>query len=255
MSDLQAPELDTALESNAEPDYSVFGPSAAAPEVPDPTERLIDLSNWGYLLQEIRYVYRDMPAGGSTPIRRHIEAVADLIGRAVRSNAPVLPRTPQVKPVTKHFGRALDNGEATQMAPLVRALSKVGQELDWRYGYDRMPKTLERKYAYAELLGPRGPVVFTDLIVGLVLFAPATVYPQHAHAGITESYVAMSGAVSQNNAGVYRPGALIFNQPEAEHRITTQTREPTLLLYAWSGHPDTLTDDRMELPKRKRRSA
>lgn len=245
-------ELVEPLVPDAPPDYSVFGPPAAAPEVPDPTERLSDLSNWGYLLQEVRYVYRDMPAGGSTPIRRHIELVADEIGRAVRSNAAVLPRTPQSKPVSNHFGRALDNGEATEMAPLIRAVAKVAPELDWRYGYDRMPKTLERKYAYAELLGPRGPVVYTSLIVGLVLFAPATVYPQHAHSGIAESYVALSGAVAQNHAGVYRPGALIFNQPGAEHRITTQTREPTLLLYAWTGAPEVLTEDKMELPRRRR---
>ncbi|MEM6492656.1 MAG: dimethylsulfonioproprionate lyase family protein, partial [Pseudomonadota bacterium] len=205
--------VDPAAETYAPPDYSDFGPAAAETSVDAAKERLSDLSRWGYLLQEIRYVYRDMPAGGSTPIRKHVETVADEIGRAVRGNAPVRPRSPQSKPVSTHFGRALDNGEATQMAPLIRAVAKVGDELDWRHGYDRMPKTLERKYAYAELLGPRGPVVYTNLIVGLVLFAPATVYPQHAHPGITESYVALSGAVSQNHAGVYRPGALIFNQP------------------------------------------
>ena len=35
-----------------------------------------------------------------------------------------------------------------------------------------MPRGLKRKYAYAELMGPQGPVESERLILGLVLFGP-----------------------------------------------------------------------------------
>ena len=232
-----------------EPDFSAIEPNA----VVAPSERLRDVADWGYLLQEVRTLYATMPSGGSDPIRRHVREVIEHLNRAVRANPPLATRVRQDKPVTRHFGRALDNGEAGMLASAIRALTKVRKELFWQYGYDRMPKSLEQKYAYAEILGPRGPVIYDSLIIGLVLFAPKTVYPQHAHTGITESYICLSGAVSENHMGVYRPGSLILNQPGAEHRITSQNYEPALLVYAWAGAPSDLSGQEMTL-SRKRRS-
>jgi dimethylpropiothetin dethiomethylase len=71
--------------------------------------------------------------------------------------------------------------------------------------------------------------------LGLVLFAPKTTYPAHAHKDITESYICLSGATSENDAGVYVPGSMIINVPEHKHAITTSDREPALLAYAWTG--------------------
>ena len=89
-----------------------------------------------------------------------------------------------------------------------------------------MPRGLARSYGYAEIAGPRGPVVTDELIVGVVLFAPGCIYPAHAHDGIMDSYVCLSGAVSQNYQGVYAPGAMIFNPAGAKHRITESDSEP-----------------------------
>lgn len=53
----------------------------------------------------------------------------------------------------------------------------------------------------------------TDRIVlGLVLFAPATVYPQHHHQGIQESYVAVAGEWSENDVAVHPPGSLVLSE-------------------------------------------
>ena len=108
-----------------------------------------------------------------------------------------------------------------------------------------MPKGLAGKYAFAELAGPSGPVVIDDVILGLVLFAPSCTYPAHAHDGLTESYVCLSGAVSENDAGVYGPGSLIFNPPGHVHRITTASSQPSLLVYAWAGPPEKLAGQKM----------
>lgn len=237
------------------PDYSrVENPCAALPVAEAaPAPRLSDLPDWGYLIQEVRYLYTETPAGGSDLIRRHLRQVSEHLGKAVRADPPVVPGVPQVKPVTRHFGRALDRGEGTVMASPIRALAKLAGQLFWQFGYDRMPKALEQKYAYAELLGPRGPVLYDDVIIGLVLFAPHTVYPPHAHTGITESYICLSGAVSENHAGVYLPGSLILNQPQTQHRITSQEHEPALLLYAWAGARADLAGQKMAFSRQGRR--
>ena len=54
-----------------------------------------------------------------------------------------------------------------------------------------------------EMVGPRGPVVADNATLGLVLFGGGCSYPSHAHSGITESYVCLSGSVSENNYDIY----------------------------------------------------
>ncbi|WP_245947410.1 dimethylsulfonioproprionate lyase family protein [Jannaschia seohaensis] len=104
-----------------------------------------------------------------------------------------------------------------------------------------MPKALARRYAYCEVLGPKGPVPADDLILGFVLFAPKTTYPQHSHKGISESYISIAGSWSENDAAVFAPGSLILNDDGHEHRITTGDRDPCLLAYAWTGAPEALS--------------
>ena len=123
--------------------------------------------------------------------------------------------------------------------------TRFASHLVWQYGYEKIPRGLKDKYAYAELCGPSGPIVSKEVILGLVLFAPACTYPAHAHDGITESYVCLSGAVSENHQGVYAPGSLIFNPPNQRHRITVSDREPALMIYAWIGPSDQLLNQKM----------
>ena len=100
------------------------------------------------------------------------------------------------------------------------------------------------------MVGPTGPVVTDQIILGLVLFAPACTYPAHSHDGISESYICLSGSVSENDQGVYAPGSLIFNPPEHLHRITVADTQPALLLYAWHGTPEKLRNQRMVFTRR-----
>ena len=114
-----------------------------------------------------------------------------------------------------------------------------------------MPRGLENKYAYAEICSPNGPVISDDVILGVVLFAPGCVYPSHAHDGITESYICLSGSVSENHQGVYSPGSMIFNPPSHAHRITVSKKEPALLLYAWVGEQAYLKKQEMVFKRKK----
>lgn len=201
--------------------------------------------DWTYLLREYYELYRFLPSGGSDRIRTHQRAVREAINRVSRSGASLEFPEPAAKPVTTHLRRALDEGMGERHAPLIRVLSSLSDTLSWQYGYEKVPPGLARKFAYAELAGPTGPIRTHEIILGLVLFAPGCIYPAHAHDGITESYVCLSGAVSENHQGVYAPGSLIFNPPGHRHRITASDREPSLLAYAWSGPSDKLAGQKM----------
>lgn len=200
--------------------------------------RLADCPHWLYLLREFDDLYRYGSAGGSRLIRSHRKRVRDALSSIIEGDPEVWPREKLEKPVVAHLPRALDLGENGAVHAMARALSRVAEFLTWEYGYEKVPKALEKKYAYCEILGPRGPVVSNRLVLGFVLFAPRTTYPQHSHQEIEESYISIAGAWSENDAAVHAPGSLILNRPGAEHRITTADREPCLLAYAWAG-PET----------------
>jgi dimethylpropiothetin dethiomethylase len=224
---------------------------AAADPATSGAIRLANLPGWLYLLREFYEFYRFLPSGGSDKIRAHQRAVREAISRVMKANPPLNLAPPQSKPVVAHFQRALDEGRSDRLAPAIRAIDAVRGSLTWRHGYEKLPKGLERTYAYAEFAGPNGPVVTDQVILGVVLFAPGCTYPAHAHDGLTESYVCLSGAVSENHLGVWAAGSMIFNPPEHMHRITVSDREPALLAYAWIGPPEKLTDQKMTFSRTK----
>ncbi|WP_234423609.1 dimethylsulfonioproprionate lyase family protein [Tateyamaria sp. Alg231-49] len=224
---------------------------------PMATARLMDSPNWLYLLREFDALYRYGSAGGSPAIRGHRKRVRDRLSAAMAKNPDVLQTGGDSKPVIAHFPRALDLGERGAMQGMARALREVRDELTWEYGYEKLSKALAQKYAYCEVLGPKGPVRCDTLILGFVLFAPNTTYPQHSHLDIEESYISVAGAWSENNAAVFAPGSLILNRSGDEHRITTGDRDPCLLAYAWCGPEDRLASPNMKLTatRKARRNA
>ncbi|WP_238368705.1 dimethylsulfonioproprionate lyase family protein [Mesobacterium pallidum] len=209
--------------------------------------RLRDVPNWLYLLREFEALYRHGSPGGSKLIRAHRKKVRDALSRLLACDPAIAMRAPASKPVVAHMSRALDMGERGAMQGMARALREVRADLTWEYGYEKVPKALGQKYAYCEVAGPLGPVKSADLILGFVLFAPNTTYPQHSHKEIEESYISVAGAWSENDAAVYAPGSLILNKPGDEHRITTGEFDPCLLAYAWVGSHEKLAAPGMKL--------
>ena len=209
--------------------------------VPGMTDQLHNAPNWTYLLREFDALYRYGSAGGSRPVRSHRKRVREKIALLLDRDPPFCHREPETKPVVEHLGRAFDLGENTVMRGLSRALSRVSHQLTWEYGYERLPKALEKKFAYCEVVGPKGPIISDTLILGFVLFAPKTTYPQHSHQEIEESYISIAGAWSENDTAVYAPGSLILNRTDEKHRITTGDHDPCLLAYAWVGPAERLS--------------
>lgn len=227
------------------------GPLSLEPEPTTPERRLADAPDWVYLLREYYEMYRRSSAGGSPRIRAHQRRVREQISKAIEKNPGFAAVEPVQKPVCAHLKRALDRGRLERTATVIRAIESVAPELAWLYGYDRVPKGLSQKFAYAELIGPNGPLLSTDIILGLVLFAPKCVYPAHSHDGLTESYFCLSGSVSENDDGVYAPGSLIFNPPGRDHRITVGDHDPCLLAYAWEGAPEVLAGQKFAFKRKK----
>ena len=215
--------------------------------------QLTDSPDWLYLLRELRELYRRSGAGGSARIRAHQRAVREAISKVLEGDTEVVGQETEDKPVTVYLRRAMDNGREGPTMPIVRALDAVIPQLSWLYGYDKLPRGLAKKYAFAEIAGQRGPVLSTNVTLGLVLFAPKCTYPAHAHDGLTESYYVLSGTVSENDEGVWAPGSLIFNPPGRKHRITVSDREPALLAYAWHGPKEVLAGQKMAFTRKTRR--
>ncbi len=208
--------------------------------------------DWRYLLLECYELYRHLDSGGSELIRSHQRKVREAISRTMKANPQINTDVIADKPVTKHLKRALDESKSIpHVSAAIRSFESIYNRLNWQYGYEKMPRGLENKYAYAEICGPNGPVISNEVILGVVLFAPGCVYPSHAHDGITESYICLSGSVSENHQGVYSPGSMIFNPPAHTHRITVSKREPALLLYAWVGEQDKLNKQEMQFKRKK----
>lgn len=209
------------------------------------SRRLSECPELGHVVREYDAVYRHGSAGGSPRIRGHLDDVREATGALLDSDPEVLAREPRTLPVVDHLPRVLDRGRQADLADLCDSLDRVAHLLTWEYGYEQVPEELVASYAYAEVVGPRGPVLTERLILGLVLLAPGTTYPDHHHTGIEESYVAVSGAWSQNDAAVHVPGSLVLNPAGQEHRITTGRRDPCLLAYAWLAPADRLEEPDM----------
>ncbi len=205
---------------------------------------------WQYLIRDYHDLYQSGSAGGSAKIRAHMVEVRRVLGKVFEDDPPISQDTGGELPVCVHLERALSGATAFRTQKIAHSIRSVRPHLRWRYGYERVPRGLKLKYGFTEILGPEGSVVSDRIKLGLVLFAPSTTYPAHAHKGITESYINISGNVSENDTGVSAPGSLIINPPGHHHRITTADREPCLLAYAWTGDSGVLVDQKMSFSRK-----
>ncbi|MCR9123184.1 MAG: dimethylsulfoniopropionate lyase [Phyllobacteriaceae bacterium] len=216
------------------------------------THHLNDDADLFYLLREFDVAYRYAPHGGSAAIRAHMRRVRERISRVLKDNPAVEFTVPSRVPVNAHMTRALDNGQQDAAEGFVRATAKMADRFVWQHGYEKLPAALARKYGYADILGPGGLVRAEDIALGFVLFGPGCVYPSHKHDGITESYIVLSGACSQNDIGVFRAPSMIFNAPGTTHTIRTSANEPCLLAYAWTAEPQDMVAHKMRFTRTRK---
>ncbi|MEL7140193.1 MAG: dimethylsulfonioproprionate lyase family protein, partial [Pseudomonadota bacterium] len=141
-------------------------PTGCLPVVDAMQRRMSAEPDWRYVLREFYELYRNSGAGGSEAIRHHQRTVREAVSRLIKHDPPLLDRVPETKPVIAHLMRALDLGRLEQRpAPLVRTLERLTPRLAWLYGYDKVPRGLKDRFAWAELAGPQGPVESREVIL------------------------------------------------------------------------------------------
>lgn len=147
-------------------------------------------------------------------------AAAELM-RAAVPETPADP--PQALPVLGHL-------PSVAMRPELAGLP-------WTDGGFSLPPAIKSRNAYAELIGPEGPVVSDKCRFGFYLQAPDCLYPPHSHAA-EELYLLLDGSAEWqlDDCRPFTPPSpgLVHHQPWQKHAMRTGA-SPLLALWVWLG--------------------
>jgi mannose-6-phosphate isomerase-like protein (cupin superfamily) len=123
-----------------------------------------------------------------------------------------------------------------------RKLLAVRSLLPWTYHYAARAgeETLASRIAFAELIGPDGPMSAPHSRVGFTLIAPHTSYPMHAHPAVELYWVMAGHALWETEAAkhIAPPGEFVLHRSHEAHAMRTFDA-PLLALWGWSGDIDT----------------
>lgn len=191
------------------------------------------------------------------PLLHLAGAIADHVAR-MRVSAPALEdslthllrsvRRAQLRPFTvpTHgyaalVTHAIQHGQDGGIAGIATPLLSVRDSLPWVYHYPlRSPgEDLGNRIAFAELIGPDGPLQAPDCRVGFTVMAEQTDYPLHSHPAV-ELYLVVAGTAQWRTPTSDRrvpPGELVLHRSREAHAMRTFD-EPLLALWAWSGEID-----------------
>ena len=139
----------------------------------------------------------------------------------------------------------LPKPSAVDPAAVTGALLAARDALAWGTAYpelagDSRYDAFRAAYAYAELVGPRGPIVTDRLSAFITIQGPGVLYPPHAHPA-PEVYWVVAGTAQWRRGHedwVTRPpGSFIFHRSGLPHATRTEN-EPLLALAFWTDHFD-----------------
>jgi mannose-6-phosphate isomerase-like protein (cupin superfamily) len=173
-----------------------------------------------------------------------VPAAADDIGLAIRhlrhAAEAAVARPFSARPSPSHAA-LLATALAAGTDPIGAALAAAPDALAWHYHYAPRPgeADLSDRIAFAELIGPDGPLDAPDCRIGFTLMAPETLYPLHAHPAI-ELYLVLSGHArwtTPTSDRIVPPGDFVLHRSDEPHAMQT-FGTPLLALYAWRGAID-----------------
>lgn len=147
----------------------------------------------------------------------------------IRSATPrAVADPPQALPILAHL-RSVAVPQLATGADMVR--------LPWTNGSFALPAAIRGRNAYAELVGPEGPLFSPHCRFGFYLQAPDCLYPAHSHAA-EELYLLLSGSAEWQ---LDDSAAFISSSPGLVHHLPWQTHamrtgpSPLLALWVWLG--------------------
>jgi hypothetical protein len=125
---------------------------------------------------------------------------------------------------------------------ILERLAPVHASLPWVYHYaPRSPaEELADRIAFAELIGPDGPLWAPGCRVGFTVVAEQTAYPLHSHPAV-ELYLVLAGRAEWSTPTCNRrvpPGDLVLHRSDEPHSMRTSD-EPLLALWGWRGDIDS----------------
>ena len=150
---------------------------------------------------------------------------------------------PKMKPVCeglKPQGKKEISGASEEGEGILEFLRNHQGKLCWQYGYENLPRALEKDFAFGEVLGAEAPILPKKITLGFVLLSPSTDYPKHVHEGVDELYINLGGPCEINGVTVPKGESyhVISGKP---HAIQASKEAMGILLYTWtfpSGTPE-----------------
>lgn len=137
-------------------------------------------------------------------------------------------------PVCDHIASALALAAEGARRTLAAAFGRLDGQLSWRRRGSAQPgdEPFYSGHANAELLGPRGLEVRSDLWLGATIMPPDMLYPNHSHPP-EELYIPLSPGEWWNARMDWTdpgPGGFIYNPPGILHAMRSG-RTPFLALW------------------------
>ncbi len=198
-----------------------------------------------HLIKEFLAIYRALEISGPPAGQDHIREVQAKLLSLGNNNPPIRQKSPEEKPVCRYLDAV--RCEGNRYSEICDIFKNIVPILKWEYGYTSMPEHLYDMYSYTEVIGPQGNIYVEDIVMGFVLLAPCCLYPEHNHPGIEESYLCLSGNVTQNDNEELSPGGYLYNSPGKTHRLSVAPDTPCLLAYSWLAEPAVLKNYSMSL--------
>lgn len=172
--------------------------------------------------------------------------VGDALRRLRRAAVTARPRqgyrpAPLPRDYRSVLAPAIVAGCADGVGGVAHALASLPDELPWSYSYPARADAadLADRIAFAELIGPDGPLSAPDCRVGFTLIAHSTFYPFHRHPAV-ELYLVIAGKaqwMTPDREQVVPPGGFVLHRVNQPHAMRTSD-ETLLALYAWHGDID-----------------
>ena len=141
-------------------------------------------------------------------------------------------------PAADFLGTAIPTGNR-QTRALLETFERHKNRLRWEQSYRKedgvVPDAMLEGYAFAEIIGKRGPFVSDRIRSGIGIWGPGILYPRHQHQA-EEIYVVLAGAaefkIGADDETRRIAGNVVYVQSNTPHGFRT-TDQSLVVYYLW----------------------
>ncbi len=145
---------------------------------------------------------------------------------------------PTYLPAADFLAEAIANTDQ-QTRPLVETFAQHKNRMHWEQSYkkadDVVPDAMLEGYAFAEIIGKRGPFISDRIRAGMGIWGPDILYPRHQHQA-EEIYIVLAGAaefkIGVDDETRHVAGDVVYVQSNMPHGFRT-TDQSLVVYYLW----------------------